>query len=113
MKKWQKNSKIEEGHLICFIQGIESAQILKAAIISHFQELEIKDEMKNIVIMKTILKPNESADSYFNRLRNEYELAKGMNEVDDHQCLYFVIIDLIDQSDISKIKFAKIIFQKI
>lgn len=53
------NSKIEEGHLICFVQGIESAQILKGSIISHFQQFEQKDEMKNVVIMKTILKPNE------------------------------------------------------
>lgn len=106
------NSKIEEGNIVCFLPANDACKSLITSVISVFNQSEETEETRKVVIMKTTLKPNESTESYFNRLRNEFELIKGLNEAEEskNEILYFTPLDLSNEFERSVYEIAQMDF---
>lgn len=103
------NPSIEEGNIVCFLPANDACKTLITSVTSLFNQSEESDEMRKVVFLKTSLKPNESVDSYFNRLRNEFELLNGLNNVEDNKndVLYFIPVDLSNEFESSIYEIAQ------
>ncbi|KAK8842585.1 hypothetical protein M9Y10_025443 [Tritrichomonas musculus] len=89
------NSSVEEGHILCFLSGIMICDKLKKSIMSHFRHTNETQTTRKIVVLQTTLRPNESIESYFRRLRDEYMLNEGLREGKNYKNNFLYIVPLV------------------
>lgn len=89
------NSDIEEGHILCFLSGIGICYKLKNAVISSLKNSEETRQRKKIVILQTTLKPNETTESYFRRLREEFMINEALREGSNYYNDFLYIVPLV------------------
>ncbi|KAK8839260.1 hypothetical protein M9Y10_032191 [Tritrichomonas musculus] len=88
-------SNIEEGHILCFLSGIGICTKLKNSVTSLLKNSEETKTRRKIVILQTTLKPNETIESYFERLREEYLVHEGIREGKNYKNEFLYIVPLV------------------
>lgn len=89
------NSYIEEGNILCFLSGIGNCNKLKKSIYSMLRNSDETKYYRKVVILQTTLKLKEKIETYFQRLKLEYELNEGIREGKNYQYEFLYFIPLV------------------
>ena len=96
MKEMSKiKTNIEEGNILCFLSGIGNCKKVQKSVCSLLRHSEETDNKRKIVILQTMLKPNETKENYFKRLQQEYEMNEGIREGKKCRFDYLYFIPLV------------------